>query len=239
MTRRQAQSKTLSRPRPASLTGRTSLTGLTGRASPTRAALKDRRSGFARWVFVALGANLGDSRRTLLEALGRLREFSSGAVRTSALWQSTPVDCPPGSPLFLNAVAGFAPRRGLTPESLLARLQQLEREFGRRPRQVRNEPRPLDLDLVAFGNQVRATDRLTLPHPRAHLRRFVLQPLAQIAPGLVLPGQSRTVAELLQALPPDLNMRVADYDCHGGGVILNCRHADNICKATFRDQKWD
>jgi 2-amino-4-hydroxy-6-hydroxymethyldihydropteridine diphosphokinase len=133
----------------------------------------------------------------------RLLEFSHGPLLKSGLWQTTPVDCPPGSPLFLNAVVGFLPRPGQTPESLLSGLQALEREFGRRPKRVQNEPRPLDLDLIAFGDEVRATPELTLPHPRAHLRRFVLQPLAEIAPDLVLPGQRATVAELLRGLPND------------------------------------
>ena len=125
----------------------------------------------------------------------------------SSLWETTPVDCPPGSPVFVNAVAGLLPRRGETPESLLAKLQGLEREFGRRPKKVLNEARPLDLDLLAFGGEQRATEELTLPHPRAHQRRFVLQPLSEIAPDLILPGQSKSVAELLERLPPDTDMR--------------------------------
>jgi len=133
----------------------------------------------------------------------RLRQFSNGPLWRSAIRQTAPVDCPPGSPPFLNAVVAFLPRPNETPESLLARLQKLERQFGRRPKQLLNEPRPLDLDLIAFGAQVRATPQLTLPHPRAHLRRFVLQPLAELAPGLVLPGQQATVAELLENLAED------------------------------------
>ncbi|MGO8676829.1 MAG: 2-amino-4-hydroxy-6-hydroxymethyldihydropteridine diphosphokinase [Limisphaerales bacterium] len=156
---------------------------------------------------MALGANLGEARRTLLQAMRRLRQFSDGPLSKSGIWQTTPVECPPGSPLFLNAVVGFRPRPGQTPESLLARLQELEREFGRRPKHILNEPRPLDLDLIAFGGEVRAAPELTLPHPRAHLRRFVLQPLAQIAPALVLPGQRATVAELLERLPVDPHMK--------------------------------
>jgi 2-amino-4-hydroxy-6-hydroxymethyldihydropteridine diphosphokinase len=152
-------------------------------------------------AFVALGSNLGDSVAILRRALVRLQAFSDHPILPSSLWQSAPVDCPPGSPVFVNAVAGFTPRAEETPESLLAKLQALEREFGRRPKQVLNEPRPLDLDLVAFGPALRATERLTLPHPRAHRRRFVLEPLAEIAPDLVLPGQSQTVRELLDALP--------------------------------------
>ena len=151
-------------------------------------------------AFVALGSNLGDPARTVREAIRRLRECSAAPLRESSLWQTAPVDCPPGSPPFVNAVVGFVPRPGETPESLLARLQALEKEFGRRPKQVLNEPRPLDLDLIAYGSETRNTPELTLPHPRAHLRRFVLQPLSEIAPALVLPGHGKTVAELLATL---------------------------------------
>jgi 2-amino-4-hydroxy-6-hydroxymethyldihydropteridine diphosphokinase len=86
---------------------------------------------------------------------------------------------------------------------LLRKLQALEREFGRKPKQVLNEPRPLDLDLIAFGHELRGTNELILPHPRAHQRRFVLAPLAEIAPQLVLPGQTETVTELLAGLKGD------------------------------------
>jgi 2-amino-4-hydroxy-6-hydroxymethyldihydropteridine diphosphokinase len=151
-------------------------------------------------AFVALGSNLGDSPKNLLRAMDRLQMLSEQTPLRSSLWQSAPVDCPPGSPNFVNAVVGLIPRVGETPESLLAKLQNLEHEFGRTPKKILNEPRPLDLDLIAFGNEIRATPQLTLPHPRAHLRQFVLQPLAEIAPDLVLPGQGRTVAELLRQL---------------------------------------
>ena len=109
--------------------------------------------------------------------------------------------------MFVNAVVVLLTGRGETPETLLAKLQALEKEFGRRPKDVLNEPRPLDLDLVAFGNETRATRELTLPHPRAHERHFVLQPLSEIAPELVLPGQSESVARLLQRLRQDPSMR--------------------------------
>jgi 2-amino-4-hydroxy-6-hydroxymethyldihydropteridine diphosphokinase len=150
---------------------------------------------------VAIGSNLGDSRRNVLEAMDRLQEFSAEPVLRSSLWQTSPEDCPPGSPLFVNAVAGLAPCWGETPESLLDRLQALEREFGRRRKTVQNEPRPLDLDLIAFGREKRATADLVLPHPRAHHRRFVLQPLSELAPSLILPGQSASVDQLLGRLP--------------------------------------
>ncbi len=89
-----------------------------------------------------------------------------------------------------------------TPETLLVKLQAIEREFGRPPKRSLNEPRPLDLDLIAFGDERRETKDLTLPHSRAQARRFVLKPLSEIAPDFVLPGQTRTVAQLLKDLPP-------------------------------------
>jgi 2-amino-4-hydroxy-6-hydroxymethyldihydropteridine diphosphokinase len=154
-------------------------------------------------VFIALGSNLGDSSATIRAAMERLDCLAALPVRRSSLWQSTPVDCPPGSPPFINAAVAFEPVTGETPESLLARLQILENEFGRHPRKILNEPRALDLDLIAFGAEVRSTPQLILPHPRAHLRRFVLEPLNEIAPDLVLPGQTKPVRQLLAALQTD------------------------------------
>jgi 2-amino-4-hydroxy-6-hydroxymethyldihydropteridine diphosphokinase len=159
--------------------------------------------GIGRAVFIALGSNVGDPHGNLLRAIQQLQELSEHPLLKSSLWQTAPVDCPPGSPMFVNAVVGLVPQSGETPESLLEKLQALEKEFGRRPKQVLNEPRPLDLDIIAFGGETRSSRELTLPHPRAHVRRFVLQPLSEIAPELVLPGQSQTVAQLLGQLPPD------------------------------------
>ena len=102
--------------------------------------------------------------------------------------------------MFVNAVVGLEPQEGETPESLLQKLRLLEKEFGRPAKKVLNEPRPLDLDLIAFGPETRHTPELILPHPRAHQRRFVLQPLSEIAPDLLLPGQGKTVAQLLEGL---------------------------------------
>lgn len=133
----------------------------------------------------------------------RLQPFSTVPILKSSLWETSPVDCPPGSPKFVNAVIGLRPGAGETPESLLRKLQAMEKEFGRPPKKILNEPRPLDLDLVAFGDELRQTAELVLPHPRAHLRRFVLEPLNEIAPHLVLPGQTQTVAQLLFALSSD------------------------------------
>lgn len=161
-------------------------------------------------ALVALGSNLGDSRQTIRLAMDRLQENSAEPILKSSLWQSAPVDCPLGSPPFINAVVGLVPRPEEVPESLLALLQSLERQFGRAPKTVVNEPRRLDLDLIAFGTATRHMPQLILPHPRAHQRRFVLQPLGEIAPDLILPGQIKTVAQLLANLPPDLSVRKVD-----------------------------
>jgi len=151
-------------------------------------------------AFIALGSNLGDPKQNVLRAMDRLQEMSDFPLVRSSLWQSTPVDCPPGSPMFVNAVVGLLPGANDTLEGLLDKLQSLEQEFGRRPKTVLNEPRTLDLDLIAFRQETRASHRLTLPHPRAHLRRFVLQPLNEIAADLVLPGQVLSVRQLLGTL---------------------------------------
>jgi len=150
--------------------------------------------------YIALGSNLGDSRQNILKAMERLVSLSDQPVLKSSLMETEPVDCPPGSPKFVNAVVGLVPHTGETPESLLRKLRAIEIEFGRKPKTIMNEPRSLDLDLIAFGNETRNTLELVLPHPRAHLRRFVLQPLAEIAPDFVLPGQIKSVAELLKAI---------------------------------------
>ncbi len=154
-------------------------------------------------VLVALGSNLGDSVALIRRAFGKLQQVSSGPIRESSLWQTTPVNCPPGSPLFVNAAVALTALPGETPESLLMKLLALEKGFGRRPKVILNEARPIDLDLIAFGAEVRNTPSLTLPHPRAHLRRFVLQPFSEVAPDFVLAGQSQTIRHLLEALDSD------------------------------------
>lgn len=155
------------------------------------------------WVIVALGANLGNAVATLVAAADALASQAAGPVLRSPLYQTTPVDCPAGSPLFVNAVVAFHPRDGLTPELLLDAAQALERQAGRRPKVLVNEARPLDVDLIDWGGEVRDTPRLILPHPRAHLRRFVLAPLADLFPSYRLSGMDRTVTEVLKTLPED------------------------------------
>ncbi len=151
-------------------------------------------------AYIALGSNVGDSPSILSRAMDQLEKLSLKPLKRSSLWQTTPVDCPPGSPTFVNAVVGLTVQPGENSSTLLSKLLAMEKYFGRRPKKVLNEPRRLDLDLIAFGNETSARTELILPHPRAHERRFVLQPLNEIAPDLQLPGHRRNVSQLLVAL---------------------------------------
>lgn len=151
-------------------------------------------------AWVGLGSNLGESQRILAEAAARIQTWSPAPLVRSSLWRSSPVDCPPGSPDFLNAVIGLCPFPAETPEALLAKLLDLEKEFGRKPKQQPNEARPLDLDLLDYQQMRRTTKELNLPHPRAHLRRFVLAPWNEVAPQWILPGHTKTVSDLLAGL---------------------------------------
>src|SRR6478609_1934228 len=151
-------------------------------------------------AYIALGSNVGDSPSILRRAIDQLEALSRKPLLRSSLWQTTPVDCPPGSPTFVNAVVALYPLPDENSWSLLTKMLAMEKEFGRLPKKVINEPRRLDLDLIAFGDEISSRPELVLPHPRAHERRFVLQPLSEIAPNLILSGHRRTVAQLLAAL---------------------------------------
>jgi len=153
---------------------------------------------------VSLGANLGNPAKTVREAIQRLAALSPARPKTSALWRTSPVDCPPGAPPFVNAVVAFTPHPGESPASLFDKLQSLEKELGRTRTGTPNEPRIIDLDLIAMGAHRVSTPELTLPHPRAHLRRFVLAPLVEILPEFQAPGWTACVSELLfQLRTPD------------------------------------
>lgn len=151
-------------------------------------------------ILVGIGSNRGDSIRIVLTSIDRLRRFAAGDVRASSLWRTSPVDCPPDAGDFVNAVAAFEARDGLTPEALLAELKAIERECGRQALPMRNAPRELDLDLLVFNDEYRAAPHFVLPHPRATARRFVLAPAAEVAPAMPWPGTASTVEELLARL---------------------------------------
>ncbi len=152
-------------------------------------------------VFIGLGANLGDARATLRDALTALQALAlPGSFAASSLYGSAPVDS--SGPDYVNAVARL--RTALAPHALLAALQAIEQRFGRE-RPYRNAPRTLDLDVLLYGvdgNDGGITlyeEHLALPHPRAAQRTFVLEPLAELWPEGEIPGAGRVVDLLAQA----------------------------------------
>lgn len=141
-------------------------------------------------AFIGLGANLGQPRDALAGALAQLDAHPELRVlQVSSLYRTRPVDA--AGPDFLNAVAML--QTGLAPLPLLDALQAVEQAAGRE-RPYRNAPRTLDLDLLLYEQRCCDTPRLTLPHPRAHLRQFVLVPLVEVAPDIGIPGQGRAAA---------------------------------------------
>ncbi len=158
-------------------------------------------------VYIALGSNLGTPLDNLREGVQRIQSALGVSVTPSAPWLTTPLDCPPDSPPFANAALHFRSPPSLEPLPLLHTCQQIEAELGRQPKKVLNEARPLDLDIISFGQTQMKSQELTLPHPRAHHRFFVLAPLNELSPQRILPGHSLSVAEYLRACPPDSQAR--------------------------------
>ena len=144
-------------------------------------------------VYVALGANLGDPTATIRAAFGALANLPESRVKQcSSLYRTAPIGHTE-QPEFINAVAAL--ETTLAPEALLDALLDIENRFGR-IRAEKNGPRMLDLDLLIYSDQQLNLPRLTLPHPRLHLRAFVLYPLAELAPDLTLSGRGTLTAWL-------------------------------------------
>ena len=144
-------------------------------------------------VYLSLGSNIGDREAHLEAAIDRL-----SPVRRSAIYETEPVDYLEQR-WFLNLVIEI--QTALFPMQLLGRIQKLERELGR-VRGVPKGPRTLDIDILLYGDAVVRTPKLEIPHPRMTGRRFVLAPLAELAPDLRHPVTKRTVREMLAAAPP-------------------------------------
>lgn len=147
---------------------------------------------------VALGSNLGDrvaNLRATRKAICNLPDVAPPIV-SSSIYETAPVDCEAGAPTFLNAVIEFDFEGD--PVQLLEQLIGIEESLGRKRDHPKNVSRTIDIDLLYCDDRHIETDFLRLPHPRMHLRRFVLQPLADIRPELILPDQRKTVRELLR-----------------------------------------
>ena len=152
-------------------------------------------------VYLGLGANLGKRRETIDAALARLADHRAIRVcAVSALIETAPVGGPAGQPNYLNGAAAI--ETNLDPAALLAELKRIEHDLGRRDG-PRWGPRPIDLDILLYGDLALASPDLTIPHPRLRERRFVLAPLAQIAPDAIDPVTGLAVRALLARLDAD------------------------------------
>jgi len=155
-------------------------------------------------VYLSLGSNVGDRAANLRTAINRVSSLG-GVMAVSSFYETEPVEFA-AQPWFLNCAVELDTEK--MPKQLLAGILDIEREMGRR-RVQKKGPRTLDIDILLFGNSIIQTKGLTIPHPAMHERRFVLEPLAEIAPEARHPVIKRTVRELRDALPPGQAVRRA------------------------------
>ena len=156
-------------------------------------------------TYVGLGSNLGDRAGNLLLAVRGLIEASICVRRMSAIYETEPVEGVQSPTNFLNMVVE-AEVSNVSPEQMLARMFRVEYLLGRK-REFQNSPRTVDLDLLFFGETVYQSDIVTVPHPRIHLRRFVLVPLDEIARNFKHPVFNKTIIELLEETPDKSNVK--------------------------------
>jgi len=164
-------------------------------------------------TYLCLGSNVGDRQQHLQVALARLGQIGT-VIAASDFYETEPVDAPPQA-WFLNCAVALETE--LMPKQLLAAVLAIERDLGRRRQKTNTKtPRTIDIDILLFGASIVNTPALTIPHPGLHLRRFVLEPLAAIAPEVRHPVLKRTIRELRDALPPNAGAvkRVSTEQAH-------------------------
>jgi 2-amino-4-hydroxy-6-hydroxymethyldihydropteridine diphosphokinase len=148
-------------------------------------------------VYLSLGSNVGDRQVQLQDALAKLAAVGR-VVATSSFYETEPIEFTQ-QPWFLNCA--LALETSQTPQQLMAAILRIEEEMGRR-RVQKKGPRSIDIDILLFDDTIVDSKELTIPHPAMHQRRFVLEPLAEIAPELLHPVLKKTIGELLDSLPP-------------------------------------
>ena len=158
-------------------------------------------------VIFSLGSNVGDRLAVLESACDYLAD-AFGGLRLSQLYETEPVGCPAGSPYYLNACVEV--NTTMPPQEVLALCMRIEKELGRERNGVYGAPRTCDIDIVMYGEEQLNTPALTLPHPRAHTREFVLRPLCDLDAQLTLPGHSQNVSSMLANLPEGPSVKAFD-----------------------------
>ncbi len=171
------------------------------------------------WAYLGLGSNLGDRQGTLEQALCLLAVRPGIRLcRVSSLYETEPVDVAGG--WFFNGVVEV--ETSLSPQELGEVLVQVEEACGRPRVRKGGEARIVDIDLLLYGSQIIAEPHLQVPHPRMHLRRFVLVPLAELDPGLWHPGLGVCIGDLLRRIPSDPEVRLVARDWFRAGVSEGC-----------------
>lgn len=165
---------------------------------------ESRNIGFVhKIVYLSMGSNLGDREANLRTAIEKLKEIGN-PITVSSFYETEPVEVSAAQPWFLNCAVKLDTEK--MPRQLIAAILALEQEMGRQRRQQKG-PRTIDIDILLFGSSVIEIPSLTIPHPKLHRRRFVLDPLAEIAPEARHPVLKRTIRELRDGLPPGQTVR--------------------------------